>query len=143
MASKYQCLYLILFILGVWAYQGSGRTLRELSMSELHERWMVQHGRVYKDAAEKEQRFEIFKKNSEFVESFNKAGDRPYKLRINKFADLTVEEFRASHTGYRPAQRASKATPFMYENVTGIPTSRDWRRLGAVTPVKDQGKCGE
>lgn len=141
MASKYHCFPVAFLILGIWAYEGLGH---ELSMSDLHEQWMVQHRRVYKDTAEKEQRFEIFKKNVEFIESFNNAEEKSYKLSVNKFADQTKEEFRAFHTGYRPSQRrASKATTgFMYENTT-VPTSKDWRKSGAVTHVKDQGDCGE
>ncbi|KAJ8637225.1 hypothetical protein MRB53_011492 [Persea americana] len=140
MASKYHCFPVAFLILGIWAYEGLGH---ELSMSDLHEQWMVQHRRVYKDTAEKEQRFEIFKKNVEFIESFNNAEEKSYKLSVNKFADQTKEEFRAFHTGYRPSQRrASKATTgFMYENTT-VPTSKDWRKSGAVTHVKDQGDCG-
>ncbi|KAL7243595.1 hypothetical protein ACSBR1_015904 [Camellia fascicularis] len=103
-----------------------------------------QSRRVYKDNAEKEMRFKIFNDNVQFIESFNSAGNRPYKLSINQFADLTNEEFQASRNGYKiPSHpRLSKTTPFRYENVTAVPTSMDWRKKGAVTPIKDQGQCG-
>ncbi|KAL7212892.1 hypothetical protein ACSBR2_015563 [Camellia fascicularis] len=100
--------------------------------------------RVYKDNAEKEMRFKIFNNNVLFMESFSNAGNQPYKMSINQFADLTNEEFQASHNGYRiPSHaRPSKMTPFRYENVTAVPASMDWRKKGAVTPIKDQGQCG-
>jgi hypothetical protein len=38
---------------------------------------MATYGKVYADAAEKERRFEIFKDNVEYIESFNTAGNKP------------------------------------------------------------------
>ncbi|RWR83321.1 senescence-specific cysteine protease SAG39-like protein [Cinnamomum micranthum f. kanehirae] len=145
MASNYQCFFSVgFFILAFWAYQGLGRKILETSsMSQIHEQWMAKYGRVYKDVAEKEQRFKIFKDNVEFIENFNNAGDRPYKLSINEFADQTNEEFRANHNGYRrPSHASVKPTPFMYQNVTQVPPTKDWRNEGAVTDVKHQQTCG-
>lgn len=106
---------------------------------------MAKHRRVYKDAAEKERRFNIFKDNVEYIESMNSAGNRPYKLSINEFADKTKEEFKASRNGYkRPHEpRSMRETSFQYENVTAMPTTMDWRKKGAVTPIKNQGQCGK
>ncbi|KAF3452090.1 hypothetical protein FNV43_RR08186 [Rhamnella rubrinervis] len=73
---------------------------------------MAHYGCTYADNAEKERPFLIFKDNVEFTESFNNAGNRPYKLSINE-----------------------------YENVTAIPSAIDWRKKGTVTPVKDQSQC--
>lgn len=117
-----------------------------VTMADRHEQWMVQYGRVYKDEAEKERRLAIFRNNVEFIESFNAAGEKPYVLGVNAFADLTAEEFRASRNGYRRRVLRSgegSSTPFKYENVTAVPDSMDWRKKGAVTPVKDQGECGK
>ncbi|KAJ8616460.1 hypothetical protein MRB53_035832 [Persea americana] len=120
------------------------RTLPNPSMFTRHEQWMEVHGRVYKDAMEKEQRFKIFKDNVEFIESFNNAGDRSYKLSINEFADQTNEEFKAIRNGYKPSKTRmlSNEVSFMYENVSAMAPTIDWRKKGAVTPVKDQGECG-
>ncbi|KAJ4957328.1 hypothetical protein NE237_014111 [Protea cynaroides] len=115
-----------------------------MSMVDRHEQWMAQYGRVYKDVQEKEKRFLTFKNNVEFIESFNKAGDKPYKLSINQFADLDDDEFKATRTGYKSptGQRPSSNTEFKYNDVTDVPTSLDWREKGAVTAIKDQGQCG-
>ncbi|XP_042477191.1 senescence-specific cysteine protease SAG12-like [Macadamia integrifolia] len=140
------CISLAMFLsLGFWASQVEARALAEVSIVDRHEQWMAQYGRVYKDATEKEKRFLIFKNNVERIESFNKADDKLYKLGINRFADLTNEEFKAAHTGYmKPTiQRSSSNTVFRYHNATAVPTKMDWRKEGAVTPVKDQGgSCG-
>jgi hypothetical protein len=61
----------------MWAYEVASRELQEPSMSARHEQWMATFGKVYADAAEKERRFEIFKDNVEYIESFNTAGNKP------------------------------------------------------------------
>ena len=85
------------FILETLISQAMCRTLLEDSLAERHERWMVQYGRSYKDSAEKEKRFKIFKDNVEYIDKFNNEGNRTFKLSANLFADLTNEEFVASH----------------------------------------------
>ncbi|KAH7544953.1 hypothetical protein FEM48_Zijuj01G0040700 [Ziziphus jujuba var. spinosa] len=136
-------IFIALVVLGVWASQAKCRTLNEVSMSERHEQWMARYGRTYENNAEKERRFKIFKDNVEFIENFNNAGNRPYKLSVNEYADQTNEEFRASRNGYkRSSNSKSSQTSFRYEDVSAVPSSIDWRKKGAVTPIKDQGQCG-
>ncbi|XP_074591601.1 senescence-specific cysteine protease SAG39-like [Curcuma longa] len=142
-----QCLVVLAALFAVISSTAWGRKLSDpesTSMAERHERWMEQHGRVYRDDAEKQLRFDIFKSNVEFIDSFNAAGKRKYSLGVNQFADMTNEEFKASHTGFKNmiAARPIRKGGFRYENVSAMPTSVDWRTEGAVTPVKDQGQCG-
>ncbi|XP_010052196.3 zingipain-2 [Eucalyptus grandis] len=139
-------LLLVSFVLVFWALPAECRSIhRESTLLSRHEQWMAQHGRTYKDAEEKDRRFAIFQSNVEYIESFNSAPGRDYKLKINQFADLTNEEFRAFRGGFRlPKTRIGSKkddTPFRYENFTDVPSSIDWREKGAVTPVKDQGHC--
>ncbi|BBH01608.1 senescence-associated gene 12 [Prunus dulcis] len=122
-------------------------------MLQRFEEWMAKHGRVYKDAQEKELRYDIFKSNVEFIEAFKKNEDqRKYTLSINKFADRKNEELLAMRNGYNVRQHLSKKvsnsmkgtrnTFFKYENVTEVPPFCDWT-TSSVTPVKDQGyDCG-
>ena len=95
---------------------------------------------------EQEKRFNIFKDNIEYIDKFNNEGNRTFKLGVNKFADLTTEEFLASYTGYKISNQPSSlnATRFRYEALTEeVPATMDWRERGAVTNVKDQGSCGK
>ena len=46
---------------------------------------MTRHGKVYKDPREREKRFRIFNENVNYVEAFNNAANKPYKLGINQF----------------------------------------------------------
>nr|CAB3493207.1 unnamed protein product [Digitaria exilis] len=114
------------------------------AMALRHEKWMAEHGRTYKDEAEKARRLEIFRANARLIDAFNAAGKHSHRFATNKFADLTDEEFRAARTGYRPVVRSSAGGRFRYENfsLADAPQSVDWRARGAVTGVKDQGDCG-
>ncbi|PIN06743.1 Cysteine proteinase Cathepsin L [Handroanthus impetiginosus] len=128
-------------ILATLASQTKSRMVPpQLSLLERHKQWMEQYGRVYKDDEERVVRFKIFKKNVEFIKAFNEVGTRPYKLGINAFADLTKEEFKATRNGLKV--KSCKITSFKYENVSALPSSMDWRKKGAVTPIKDQAQCG-
>nr|KYP42355.1 Vignain [Cajanus cajan]KYP42367.1 Vignain [Cajanus cajan] len=134
----------LLLLLSICTFHAMSNNLHDASMSQRHEQWMKKYGKVYKDAAEKQKRFLIFKDNVEFIESFNDVGKKSYRLGINHVADLTNEEFKASHNGYKSSLglRITTQTPFKYENVTDIPIAMDWRQKGAVTRIKNQGKCG-
>lgn len=89
---------------------------------------------------EKEKRCKIFKANVEYIT----VGNKPYRLSVNEFADLTNEEFKASQGTYRSfSKRESlQATSFRYMNFTAVPSSIDWREKGAVSPVRE-GACGK
>ncbi|XP_072993729.1 senescence-specific cysteine protease SAG39-like [Typha latifolia] len=108
-------------------------------MAARYEKWIAEYGKAYTSSEEKQQRFEVFKKNVHYIEAANR---RSYKLSVNRFADMTNEEFMATHVGFKDPKKASPVTPFMYENVTGLPSSIDWRSKGAVNRIKDQGHCG-
>ncbi|GJV13190.1 senescence-specific cysteine protease SAG39-like protein [Tanacetum coccineum] len=120
----------------------ASRLLPETSSYESHDQWMARYGRVYKDIYEKEQRSIIFQENVHYIQSFNNAMNKGYKLAVNEFADLTNEEFRTTRNRFLAHECFPSTSAFRYENVTAVPSSMDWRTKGAVTPIKDQGQCG-
>ena len=119
----------------------------EESLWDLYERWRSHHT-VSRSLGEKHKRFNVFKANVMHVHNTNKM-DKPYKLKLNKFADMTNHEFRSTYAGSKvDHHRMFRGTPrgkgtFMYEKVDSVPASVDWRKKGAVTAVKDQGHCGK
>jgi len=139
---KFIC-FTVIFILGAATIsQATSRTFQGALMHQRHQEWMTRYGRVYKDDHEKEARFKIFKANVEFIESFNSGNGKSYELGVNKFADLTNEEFKDSRNRFKGHMCSAKTGSFSYENVSAVPSTMDWRKKGAVTPVKDQGQCG-
>ncbi|GFP79707.1 senescence-specific cysteine protease sag39 [Phtheirospermum japonicum] len=135
----------IIVLLAMWASQATARSApAAISISVKHEKWMSEFGRTYKDEAEKAMRLNIFEENVAYIESFNRAGAKPYKLAVNKFADMTTDEFQASLNGYKMEfhQNSPINSSFRYADFTEGVDSLDWREKGAVTDVKYQGRCG-
>lgn len=113
----------------------------------LYETWLVKHGKSYNALGEKEKRFEIFKDNLKYIEEQNSDENRSYKLGLNRFADLTNDEYRSTYLGTRfngsrrlsAGRRSDRYVPKVGDSV---PEEIDWRTKGAVLPIKDQGSCG-
>ncbi|KAJ8772662.1 hypothetical protein K2173_027839 [Erythroxylum novogranatense] len=110
---------------------------------DLFESWIDKHGKIYKSVEEKLQRFEIFKNNLFHIDETNKKVTN-YWLGLNEFADLSHEEFKKMYLGLKVDLYKRRESPeeFTYKDVQGIPKFVDWRKKGAVTPVKNQGSCG-
>ncbi|KAL3505128.1 hypothetical protein ACH5RR_034969 [Cinchona calisaya] len=112
----------------------------------LYEEWLVQHKKSYNELGEKDKRFEIFKDNLRYIDEENSLPNRAYQLGLNRFADLTNEEYRSTYLGTRmdPKRRLAKTPSDRYRPKVGesLPDSVDWRAKGAVVAVKDQGSCG-
>ncbi|KAL6527371.1 hypothetical protein OROGR_016461 [Orobanche gracilis] len=150
-------IYLSSFIAQTWAsdmsiisydrkYAVGGPVTRpDDEVMSIYEAWLVKHGKSYNALDEKEKRFEIFKDNLRYIDEQNAVANRTYKLGMNRFADLTNEEYRRTYLGTRQdgKRRLSGAKSDRYEPKVGesLPDSVDWRENGAVVAVKDQGSC--
>jgi cathepsin L len=106
-------------------------------------RFQSDFGKVYSTAAERSERFGIFSANLREFKRHNESGQK-WKKGVTKFADLTDEEFKSKYLGGyvrnpSPTFAPKKKTDF---DPSALPTSIDYRKIGAVTPAKDQGSCG-
>jgi cathepsin L len=101
--------------------------------------WMHQQKKSYAHD-EFQVRFQNYKKNLDFINNF--PADRGFTVGMNKFGDLTNDEFVRMFTGLRvPQGYVHEASTFQNLHVD-LPTTFDWRDKGAVTGVKNQGQCG-
>ncbi|KAH7292194.1 hypothetical protein KP509_29G055400 [Ceratopteris richardii] len=112
----------------------------------LFESWVAKHSKNYTStdgSSQKPTRFQVFKENLHYIHRHNHGKKASHSLGLTRFADLTVEEFRARHLGFRPSKEKKVLRAFRSTcNANGLPSSVDWRERGAVTAVKDQGQCG-
>jgi cathepsin F len=110
----------------------------------LFRRFMIQHGKSYGTTEERTRRFATFKDNLDRINRLN-AANPGTDFGINKFADMSAEEFKSIYMSSKVAVRNPEwpvAAEVSQAAVDALPTSFDWRDKGAVTPVKNQGQCG-
>ena len=102
----------------------------------------------YESVQELEDRFKIFRSNFNQIVAHNLDVDQNFTMGVNQFTDLTPAEYKAQYVGGYKAEAEAEAEVGSYgcktfsSSAAGSPTSLDWRDLGAVSSVKDQGQCG-
>jgi len=106
------------------------------------QRFLSKYKKEYGTPEERTQRFNIFKSNLDFIDQQNKKG-LSYTVGVNKFADLTNEEFNRIYLGFRTTNsvRSLKKNGILDVHAP-LPSQWDWRDKHAVSSVKDQGQCG-
>ena len=95
---------------------------------------------------EYEYRFNVFCKNMEYVDKHNSQSNRTYDMGMNPFTDMTHSEF-SSKWLMKPIDgtqhnQGKHTHRYNMRELSNIPTSMDWRSMGYVTDIKDQGHCG-
>jgi C1A family cysteine protease len=109
----------------------------------------------YSSPEERAHRAAVFSRNFEDIQRHNAAPGQTWTKGVNKWTDLTGDEWRAQvlSGGKKKTAASSKrisAPPspdaqlneFLTRIGGELPTSVNWTAQGAVTPVKDQGQCG-
>jgi len=122
--------------------------------------FLVRYNKTYANIGEYRLRFDNFLRSlqrhrrhglgnahSAWVSSFG-----PAKYGVNQFSDLSPDEFRTRYLTLRPTKKLhantfypTKLSPRAVKNYLlerRLPLRWDWRDMGVVTPVKNQGGCG-
>ena len=129
------------FFAFVFNFVGAQLSYHDSNVIEQFKNWVVIHKIETNDNSHLDHIFKNWLDNDKFI-SLTNAKNLSYTLGHNKFSHLSVDEFRAFvHLGLdKPVVKGDSlhASP---PDVSSLPASIDWRTLGAVTPVKDQGQC--
>jgi len=124
---------LILAILAVSVFARSDKDYQTLFTN-----WMQEHQKSYHHD-EFQVRYQNFKKNIDFIDSWNAVPGR-HVVKMNQFGDLTGAEFKKLFLGVKVDQPLNPV--YKPANIQAYPVMFDWRHQGAVTPIKNQGQCG-
>ena len=102
------------------------------------------HSKEYHSLAERAYRLAVFQKNLELISAHNERKDVTWELGLNQFADLTYAEFKEYYLTDMSTHNGSTVDHCAEPGAltTNGPDSVDWRKLGKVQKVKNQGMCG-
>ncbi|XP_068209632.1 digestive cysteine proteinase 2-like isoform X2 [Palaemon carinicauda] len=112
--------------------------------SQQWEDFKLTHGKAYTNAKEDLYRKVVFENNLKSIEEHNerfRKGEVTFDMAMNKFGDLTTDEFVAHMTGLRRQERNGEEVYASFP-VKERAADVDWREQGAVTGIKDQKSCG-
>jgi cathepsin L len=121
-------------------------------LDEHNEQWALfkrVHEKQYNSVEEESIRRGIWEANLAKIQKHNVEADlglHTYTLGMNKFGDMTNEEFRKQMNGFKMNAKVDSSDydrhTFLAPSNIAVPAAVDWRKEGYVTPIKDQGQCG-
>nr|GLL18262.1 low-temperature-induced cysteine proteinase-like [Ipomoea trifida] len=118
-------------------HPANGLVRSEDEVKEMFESWRVKHGKSYNAVDEKEKRFKIFKDSLKYIDEKNSLENRSYKLGLNRFADITNEEYRTRYLRAKRNARRNmvKSKSHRYAPAAGDRSSWAFSAIAAVEGV--------
>eukprot|EP01059_Diplonema_ambulator_P033874 TRINITY_DN72_c1_g2_i1.p1 TRINITY_DN72_c1_g2~~TRINITY_DN72_c1_g2_i1.p1 ORF type:complete len:324 (+),score=127.23 TRINITY_DN72_c1_g2_i1:152-1123(+) len=133
-----RCGTMIMLALLAGSAQGLSEDYVRANARAMFRTFKADFNKQYTTAAEEMRRFDIFTKNMLKAAQHEKEQTMGATFGINKFSDLSAEEFKAYHS----LKVEEREGPAYVATDRAIPTEIDWRTKGAVTHVKNQAQCG-
>jgi len=101
-------------------------------------KFIAQHGKTYASKSDFASRFETFSANVDRIEEHN-SKELSFKMGINSFADMTLNEFESSYIGGTKNPNVGAAPTKLKHHVSAavLPANLDWNALGKVSEPGD------
>jgi len=103
--------------------------------------WLANQNKSYSTDVEYQYRLSVFTANLDMIQQLNEGANGGATFSINKFADLTPQEFQAFYLGYVP-KVSNVERSYLTLSTEAVPDTFDWISKDKVTAVKNQEQCG-
>uniref|UniRef100_A0A8D0E473 Cathepsin W n=1 Tax=Salvator merianae TaxID=96440 RepID=A0A8D0E473_SALMN len=111
-------------------------------MTQLFQDFMIRFNKTYQNKEERDYRFKVFMQNLKASQELQASELGTAQYGVTCFSDLTDQEFKKMSGAFHPSPPILPPTlKQMHRQFSEKPAkSCDWRKFGAITAVKDQGK---